>query len=345
MQEPFLSRVSFFTLIQLIERYYQPAAQVGELGPAEQEIFRFRAGPSLAFPTRDVAEVKEITSLESDESIAVKPQYEVTANFLGLLGTVSPLPAFFSERVLQDEDAETNQRALFDLFHHRLLSLFYKAGLKYRYQFSFQEDCLDATSQRLLALAGFGPATSIQSAANRPASLLRYAGLLYHRPRSASVLQTALTDFLRGLRVAVTQCIPRWVPIQASQMVSLGRANGTLGMSAMVGSKVRTCVSSFRITLGPMPYEQFIRFLPPGSGFSDVIKFARLFITDLLDWDLELRVFEAGIPRVTVASTPPLLMGSRLGWTSWLTTSPVEDDSKGEYRTVILPAVLRREAA
>lgn len=343
MNETILERASFFALVHLLERHYKPGARVGQLGPAEEEIVRFRTDPSLTFPNRDIQEVRKIDP-QPGRRTRIPSTYEITANFLGLLGTVSPLPAFYSEQVLQHDEAESARRGLFDLFHHRLLSLFYRAGLKYRYQFGFQDDCSDHTSRRLLALAGFGP-VSPESFKIRPAFLLRYAGLLFHRPRSASILQTALADFLGGLQVAITQCIPRWIPLQASQLLSLGRANGGLGRSAMIGARMRACTSAFRITLGPMSYSRFARLLPRGGDYERVIQFARLFITDPFDFDLELKVYEEEIPSVDASSKPVSSMNSRLGWTTWLIKKHGKVGPERRYRTLVLPARARRRAA
>ena len=334
-----IHRASFFALVELLERHYQPHARVGETGPAKDEVIRFRGEPSLTFPGRDIQTVREPAGTEIRA-----PKYEVVTNFLGLLGTVSPIPAFYSEQVLQHDDVESAPRALFDLFHHRLVSLFYRAGTKYRHQFGFRTDCSDPTSRRLLALSGL-IFLSREALQIPPACLLRYTGLLYHRPRSASILESALTDFLRGVPVAVMQCIPRWVSLQRSQMMSLGRANGELGISGIIGARVRTCASAFRIDIGPMRYQRFIKFLPSSSEFVRVIHFVNLFLTDPLDYDVALSVFEEDIPAVRIGSQPQPAMGSRLGWTTWLIGQAKESRRPEARRMLVLAGRPRRRAA
>jgi len=340
MSNPFSRGACFFTLVNRLERYYNPSARLGELGPSSEELIRFKANPSLAFPGRDVASVQKIATATD----AQEPRYAITANFLGLVGTVSPLPTFYSEHVLQNDTPEEAQRKFLDFFHHRLLSLFYRAGLKYRFLFGFKDDCSDPISQCLLAIGGMAQDDSAKTTGLHPTVLLRYAGLLHHRPRSASVLQTVLADYLTGIPVDIQQFTVRWVELNRLQQTRLGLTNGSLGTGAILGTRVRSCMSSFRVVLGPVPYVQFVRFLPCAAAFSDLVRLVRLFLSDPLDFSVELRVYGCGIPALVASSHPPALMGSRLGWTSWLRTRPLTNDRVEDWRSVVFETTLGRRS-
>src|SRR5438046_10737079 len=106
---------SFFQLVQMLERHYGPAAGLGGPGPAASELIRLRPDPSLAFPSGDVASLEQVTDSPD--------RFLITTTFLGLYGTTSPLPRFFSEQILwcqQHADGET-RRAFLDLVHSPLL--------------------------------------------------------------------------------------------------------------------------------------------------------------------------------------------------------------------------------
>src|SRR5262245_36535539 len=129
MPDPRPQSFSFFQLVALLERFHAPAARVGCEGPADKELLRFRSGTSLGFPASDISDF-----LQMEGSAA---RYEMVVTFLGLHGSVSPLPTFYAEDVLQNDDDGNPVREFLDVFHHRFISLFYRAWLKYRYHTQF----------------------------------------------------------------------------------------------------------------------------------------------------------------------------------------------------------------
>ncbi len=77
-------------------------------------------------------------------------------NLIGLVGSGSPLPAFYAEQALGDSEDGNPTRNFLDLFHHRLQRLMLPIWKKYRYRASFESGALDPFSSRLFALIGLG---------------------------------------------------------------------------------------------------------------------------------------------------------------------------------------------
>ncbi|MFY9268605.1 MAG: type VI secretion system baseplate subunit TssG [Candidatus Manganitrophaceae bacterium] len=329
-EKPFPSaeRFSFFQIVHLIERYYRPVAPVGGGGPASEEVIRFRPEASLSFPSSDLAEIEEIVP-EGPEGNG-RTRYLITTRFLGLYGTTSPLPTFYTEDLLRRESDDETVRHFLDLFHHRLLSLFYRSWAKYRYHVTFDEG-KDPFSRRMFGLIGLiGLGTpGLSERANQadrtafPAvRLIRYAGLLTQRPRSAAALEGVLNDFFHGIPIQITQCMARWVAIPAEQRLRLGRANGHLGIDASLGEKVLGRATDFRITLGPIGYSDFKRFLPGETSLRSLQSLVDLFVSDRLRFDIALQLNGSEIPPLRVAAGGE----ARLGWTTWLATKPPVSD-------------------
>src|SRR5206468_5599234 len=86
-------RFNYFRLIYLLERMFPDAPRVGHTGPARDEMIRVRAEPSLVFGSSDVTEVQKEKYPDGKERV------QISAAFLGLYGAVSPLPAYFVERI------------------------------------------------------------------------------------------------------------------------------------------------------------------------------------------------------------------------------------------------------
>ena len=314
---------SFFQLVTLVERLCRPRAAVGGEGPAEGEALRFRPELSFAFPVSDIAGL---------EKSRMQPlRFRVTTTFLGLYGTTSPLPPFYTEDLMAQEEGEEAVRSFLDLFHHRLLSLFYRSWVKYRYHIQFEPSGGDPFSQRMLAFRGLG-AKEVAEKTGLPVSrLLRYAGLFSQRPRSASALEGMLSDFFEGIEVRITQCTGRWVAIPREQQSTLGGQNCVLGRDCALGNRVINRQSSFRLTMGPMSHDTFVSLLPGSKGMERVEALIRLFVQDRFDADLELLMPEEGIPTFRLLSKEGDGPRCRLGQTSWL---PARSGNGGSRRVL-----------
>lgn len=297
---------SFFQAVQLLQRYLG-GAPVGGRGPASEESLRLVPAVSMSFPAADLTAIEPVTVKGSKQ-----PRYRLTTSFLGLYSSDSPLPTFYTEDLFWKEDDQKAVRDFIDIFHHRVLSLFYRAWEKYRLAVQFRHDGSDDCSRRVFSLLGLGTVPLIASTGLPSVRLLRYGGLLTRKPHSASGLAGMLRDFFSLPGITVTQCLERWVPIDSAQRNRLGVMNSTLGRDLSVGATVRDFAGKFRVVVGPLAYSDYVRFLPESKDYAAMINLVRFYATDRLDFDLELRLRADECPPLRLSSNAPL----RLGWTS-----------------------------
>ncbi|AJE04517.1 type VI secretion system baseplate subunit TssG [Geobacter pickeringii] len=271
------------------------------LAPAPSAI-RVRPELSLAFPAADVAQIER-----QDDG------YRVTTRFLGLYGSASPLPTFYTEELIDEarEDSSAS-RDLLDILSQRLFELATAGTAKYRLFFRTVEDESADDLERLFSLAGLGEA-ELRRSLPEPRRWLRYAGLLGHSPRSALGLQTIIADVL-AVPAEVFPCRLRRVAIPPDQRLAVGMTGSTLGTDTVVGGELEDRSGMFLLRLGPLSREQFAAFLPgtPARRTLDLI--VELYLDTPLAWDLELTLAPDEAP---VASLGPL-PGTRLGWNGWL---------------------------
>jgi type VI secretion system protein ImpH len=110
----------FFLAVRLLESQRPDLPRVGfSVSPSEDPV-RFWQNPSLRFAPSTVDSVRAGDS-EKVPRMAV--------NFFGLFGPNAPLPPHITEYVLERElhHHDPTITAFFNLFHHRLISLFYRA--------------------------------------------------------------------------------------------------------------------------------------------------------------------------------------------------------------------------
>lgn len=319
-------RVGFYRAVELLERSNPHAVRVGELGPVLKEVVRFRHDPSLTFATSDVRGIvrRERSVEEAVDGAAPGPLYEITSTFLGLTGTVSPLPTYFAEEVIHEDDERPAQRQFLDLFHHRILSLFYRAHTRYSYGSDYLSNQQDAWSRRTLALAGIDTFDGRGPVVDLPLwRLLRLAPLLASRARTASGLVSVVSDtmshILEGAGVSVEQFVGRWVTIDERQLFRLGVSNCTLGEDATIGRKVFDRGGKFRLVLGPLRRNAFQQFLPGSKGLDALRDLVLFYVRDPLEFDVELILAPGETPSMRLSSRPG--DGSRLGLDSWVTVN------------------------
>ena len=318
-------RFDFFQAVRVLERLYRHRAAVGRGARPGDEVVRFQTHPSLAFPPSAIHEVKE--AKEPGRPVAM------TVAFMGLTGPLGVLPHHYTELILERaRQKDSTFRDFLTLFDHRLISLFYRAWEKYRAPIGYEhartrDEGLDAVSTCLFDLVGMGTAGlrgRFQALADE--SLLYYAGLLGQRPRSATSLQGLLHDYF-GVPVQVSQFRGRWLTLSEDGKSRLGRGEhgGSAVGSAVLGGRVWDQQAGFRLRVGPLDLAQFHDFLPSGTAFAPLAELARFFVGQELDFDVQLLLRAAEVPRCRLGDTGP--RGPRLGWSTWLKTAEFIEDA------------------
>jgi type VI secretion system protein ImpH len=312
-------RFSFFQAVRLLEHWRPQSVPLGREGPADREGIRFRAQASLAFPASDIADIDL-----RDEPF---PHLRITVNFLGLYGPASPLPAFYTEEIIDAENADPEENTLRffldGMFHHRLISLLYRCWEKYRYYVQFRPGATDQVSQWMFALLGLGdPRTREESPISWP-RLLPFLGLLSMKTHSASVVASVVSHYFGGVPAHIAQCVLRWVPFADEQRNALGQTNCTLGEDSTLGSRFSDRSGKCRLRLGALDFATFQQFVPAGEEHAAVCELVRFGMRDQLEFDLELILRASEIPALTLSEDTPC----RLGWSTWLAPRPERDVS------------------
>ncbi|MCC6572576.1 MAG: type VI secretion system baseplate subunit TssG [Planctomycetes bacterium] len=304
---------SFFQAVRLVQALFPDAARVGHQGPPEAEVLRFRPALDLNFATADLHSVGRMHSEEG-----APPRYRVTTNFLGVYGPDSPLPAFYTEELMGQEEGIT--RAFLDLFGHRLLSLFYRVWEKYRAIAQYRADGADYFSSRLTTLLGL--ANTPPGSAIKPQRLIAAAGLLGLQPHSAAALEGALKDMFEGVEFDVEGMTGGRVNVPHDQRNRLGAANCALSRDLTLGSRVFSADGAFSMNVGPVGLEDFMAFLPSGTKMAELREITDLFNPDALDYEVVLWL--------RAEETPPLTLSGKsayLGWSSWLGKGKAGEDT------------------
>jgi type VI secretion system protein ImpH len=309
-------RFEFFQAVRLLERLEPEREPVGRDGPPSREVVRFRTRVSLEFPASQIHEVEQNRDGGAPS---------MTVAFFGMTGPLGVLPHPYTELLL--ERTRRQDRALWeflDLFHHRFLSLFYRAWEKYRFPVAYERTRHDPFTEYLFDLIGMGTRGLSGRMSFPDQALLLYAGLIAQKPHSAVAIESILAHQF-GVPARVEQFFPQWLVLDEEYRTRLGSANSEPGRNLVCGERVRDAQSKFRVRLGPMSLERYLSFLPGGDSFAAITDLTRFLVGLELDFDVQLVLAAAEVPPCVLSSspkTPPLL-----GWTTWISTRPSTEDA------------------
>ena len=269
-EEPY--RFDFFQAVRLLELAYPERKAVGRSTRPNEEAVRFRSHVSLSFPP---SAIQDLEPPREDDGPA-----RMTAAFMGLAGPLGVLPRHYTELLI--ERARRHDYALrdfFDLFNHRLISLFHRAWEKYRFPVAFErtvnsEGGYDPFSLHLFDFIGMGTGGLRGRLEIGDEALLFYAGLLGQHPRSASALGNILGDFF-AMPVEIAQFVGQWLEITAENRTRLGNGNNALGSSAVAGTRIWDQQAKFKLRVGPLTFAEFSRLLPGGDMHRPFVQMAR----------------------------------------------------------------------
>jgi type VI secretion system protein ImpH len=315
-QEPYL--FEFFQAVRLLERFFPDKSPVGRFHPPSAEVVRFVANSTLAFPA------SQVQSLEWPTNSAGR----MKVNFMGLTGPEGVLPLYYTS-LLGERTRSGDHSAVdfFDIFNHRIISLFYLAWEKYRFSIAYEREGLDSFSHHLMDLIGLGTPGLQNRLAVLDDSLLYYAGLLAQRPRSAEALRNILGDYFE-VPVEVEQFAGGWYPLDRNTQTALEAGlgeSGQLGFGAVVGDEVWDQTARVRVRLGPLSLARYRDFLPQGSAFESLRAMTQFFSNGEFDFEIQLILDRRDVP--------PCVLGAegedapQLGWHTYIKTRPMKEDA------------------
>ena len=251
----------------------------------------------------------------------------MTVNFMGLTGPQGVLPYYYTLLVsdrLQRRDR--GMRDFLDIFHHRILSLFYRSWEKSHFPVGFERDGRDPITQHVRDLVGMGGEPADEAAAGQGDPLLFFAGLLLAQPRSALGLEQLLEGVF-DVPVEVEQFVGEWyTPVGETQCVVSDdeRAAGRLGLGALVGDAVWDRQTKVRIRLGPLSRTRYEEFLPGEPAHQELRQLTRYYGGEALEFGVQLILARDEVPACVLGGDDGA--GLPLGWSTWIRTeAPTRD--------------------
>jgi len=314
-REPY--RFNFFQAVRLLERLMPERERVGRFVQPSREVVHFGANPSISFPP------SQLYSLMRKRGEPAR----MTVNFMGLFGPLGVLPQYYTELVINRVRAkDTALREFFDIFNHRMISLFFQAWQKYRFTVAYERGERDRFSHHLLDLIGLGTEGLQNRQSVADDSLIFYAGLLAQWPRSASALCQVIGDYF-AVHVEIEQFAGGWFKLDTETQCCFEEGltlSEQLGMGAVVGDEIWDQQSSVRVVLGPLTIEQYQDFLPNGTAYKPLCGILGFFAGAEFDFEVQLILKHEEVPACELGAETGAM--PQLGWVTWMRTKAFTRD-------------------
>ena len=240
----------------------------------------------------------EIGAQRADESADEAPRVRLVSAFAGLTGAVSPLPTALLDATARDEGTPPFAQLLIDVFHHRLLGLFYR-GMRAHEPPAHRAHARARTF--VLALAGLEPTSAERVTGLPEARLLALAPLLIAHPPNAARLVAGVMHVLDDLadeaQVRVHQGCGARVPLAPSARAALG-IDLRLGRTSTLGHTVVCGDAAIHVEIAGLSPEACIALAPGGARWATLRATIRLLTPDHLDAVLVFRPARAPRPQL-----------------------------------------------
>lgn len=283
--ESLLSEASQYGLFQAMRLVEQVWRERGEVGGALDRWLRILPTAELGFPASDV----RCCRLDDEGAL------ELRVNVLGLYGVDAPMPHYFLEHAVRDDEAAACLRAFLDIFNHRLYALLYRAW---------------SLAQPFAERESSSYAANVEAIGGRlaPAAGPVVPGVSCRRSRSAAGLANLILALRPGFTVQVHHCLPQWVAVAGGKV-----GTARLGEDSLLGDEVLVAGGRIRIELSVLDEDEARRLLPEQPQGRTLLEAVSAYLGGSRDFELRLQV-RAGAAPLRCLGQDEL----RLGESAWV---------------------------
>lgn len=266
-------QIDFYKAVFLVENQLKTAdssfRHIGYDSQPKLELIKFSVTQGLGFPGN------AISKIESNGYSDNFHQVTMHISFMGMTGCSGALPQYYTELVLQRmKHKDMTMRDFYDMFNHRLISLYYRAWKKYKHSLNYvTTNGSYSPYQKILSLLAGGESLH----------QLRCAGIFHRKVRNASDLEMLLRYYLE-CDVKIQQMVGQWQTLNPQEQTRLAGGgllegqHAALGVDAMLGQKVWDLSSQVNVVITCTRSEQAKQLLPGGL----LHKVAKNILTDYL---------------------------------------------------------------
>ncbi|KAB8313463.1 type VI secretion system baseplate subunit TssG [Erwinia endophytica] len=292
----------FISVMRAIAAKHQSTPHPGMAALPSQEKYRIGQAATMAFSPREIARI----GIEDGRA-------RLQLFGLGVWGPQGAMPLNLSELIYSRSELNDHTMVDFlDIFHHRALSLFYRAWFVAQDTASLDRADDERFSFYIASLVGMDPQELDSKILPTHARLASSAHLI-REARNPEGLLGALQYYFE-VPARMEEFASQWIFLSPKDQSILGAADCAmlLGDGAILGDTVKDRQHKFKLILGPLTLQQYIRFSPWGQDLPVLREWVRNFIGFEYAWDTQLVLAASEVPHATLSGE------HQLGYATWL---------------------------
>jgi type VI secretion system protein ImpH len=296
-------RWHYYAALRQLECLYPQRPRLGKSRRPQDDFIRLEQEPSTIFAPSTLHQVTQ------DE----KGQLRLSVLFMGMFGVNGPLPLHLTEYVRnRRRDAHDESMIQFmNMFHHRLLSLFYRVWADKEPTVQYDRPETDRFQCYVGSLLGIGTPELRQRDRLLDNSKLHFAGHFGSTPHHSDGLLSILSSFFNA-PIRIKEFVGEWLKIPDDSVCTLGVNGGSLGVTTVLGGLSWQRQYKFRILIGPLQLEEYEQLLPEQKKLALIADVIKNYVGYEMACDIRLVLEKKQIPKAVLGSY------GQLGWTTWL---------------------------
>jgi len=306
-----------FLALRIIEAQYSESPQLGRSRRPREDAVRLGQEARMAFPPNTIRSFKAPDSTGPGELIN---------RFFGFFGPQGPLPSHLTEyaRERQINNRDPSFVAFANMLTHRLMSLLYRAWVTGQPAVDLDRGARSQFESHIAALAGLHGHALRGRDAMPDMAKRHFTGQISAGTKNPEGLISILSGFFRA-PFNLQEFVGSWLELEIDDRWQLGAASrlgsGGLGQGTSIGTQVWSRTAKFRLVVGPVSLEDYVRLLPGGTSMDKMRAIVRSYLGDTMDWDVNIVLKADEVPEAVLGG------GTRLGQTSWLGKRSSGDDA------------------
>lgn len=305
---------NFFAALHLLEKRHN--TRFGETSHPNEDPILLGQSPHISFVP---------TALDKISQFKKTDHQRLNVFFFGLFGPNGPMPYHLTEEVyvkLRRKEREPAQD-FFDIFHHRFISLFYRAWANKEPTAQLNRNKKDNFQFYLGSIAGYGLPSLRGRDTFDDYSKAHFSGYLGGKIRHKEGLENIIFQ-LYGMQSNIIEFVGEWLSIEAEHQCDLReeRYAKKLGVNTSLGKNSWQSQYKFQIQLGPLTLEEYESTLPGSKQLKLINETIRNYMRDEIQWEIILLLKKPEVPITKIGKY------GRLGWTSWLKAKSISNEAK-----------------
>lgn len=302
---------NFFAALRLLEKHHK--TRFGESKHPKDDPILLGQSPHIGFVSTALDNISELEKTEYKR---------LNVFFFGLFGPNGPMPYHLTEKIFSriDKKKRPAVQDFFNIFHHRLISLFYRAWANKEPTAQLDQGGKDRFQFYLGSIAGYGLPSLRERDTFSDYSKAHFSGYLGGKIRHKEGLQNIILQ-LYGIQSNIIEFVGEWLPVGKEHQCGLKNPK-QLGINTSLGKNSWQSQYKFQVQLGPLSLNEYEKVLPGRKKLKLINDAIKNYMRDEIQWEIILLLKRPEIPMITIGKGKH----GRLGWTSWLKTKSINNN-------------------